>query len=259
MPAWLSIRSIADIEALEETPIEDRGWDKTVYELVLGGAALDPGKAAFLNLPTGNPMEEAVPTSYGAFLTQVHQAANLFNSLGVGKNDVVAIMLPIVPENFVAMIGAATAGILCPVNWMLERSQISAILDAVEAKVLVAQAPADGYDIWEKAARLGDQVDSLAHILQVALPGYPAEPERDFAALLRDHQGARLNFTPPATPDDTAIFAHTGGTTGMPKIARLRHRAIAYKCWAYSVLLETKPEHVQFAGSPLRIMNNNMR
>ncbi len=245
------IRGLADIEALEKTPFAERPTDRTVYELVRGGALIDPDKAAFLNLPAGNPREEPVAMTYGEFLSNVHRAANLFRHLGIGPGDSVGVLLPIVPQNFIVMIGAATAGILCPVNWMLKPVQISGILKAVEAKILIALAPADSFDIWEKACVIAKEVDSLEHILQVALPGASAEPDKDFDLLLKEQRGTGLDFPLDAGADDIAIHAHTGGTTGTPKIAQLRHRAIAYKVWAYSNLLATQADHMVFAGSPL--------
>ena len=85
------IRGLADIEALEKTPFAERPTDRTVYELVRGGALIDPDKAAFLNLPAGNPREEPVAMTYGEFLSNVHRAANLFRHLGIGPGDSVGV------------------------------------------------------------------------------------------------------------------------------------------------------------------------
>ncbi|MBT4588302.1 MAG: acyl-CoA synthetase [Rhodospirillaceae bacterium] len=245
------IRGIDDIRALEQVPYEDRNCEKTIFELVKDGALRDPEKVAFYNLPTGDPKEDAEIILFSELLEQIHQAANLFNELGVGKNDVVAVLLPIVPQYVVSMIAAATIGILCPINWMLKADHIAGILNAVEAKVLIALAPTEGYEIWSKVEAIEPQVGSLKHVLQVALPGNEVESDVSFDHLLKSQPGDRLNFKYDRTPDDIAIYAHTGGTTGVPKVAQLRNGAFAYKSWAYSEILSCKPEHVVFAGSPL--------
>ncbi|MBT7956501.1 MAG: acyl-CoA synthetase [Rhodospirillaceae bacterium] len=245
------LRGIDDIKVLEQTSYEDRNCERTVYELVKSGATIKPERIAFYNLPSGDPNEEAELITYREFLSLVHQAANLFNQLGVGPKDVVAVLLPILPANIVAMMGAVTAGILCPINWMLEADHIAGILNAVKAKVIVALAPTDGYEIWHKVELVQVQVKSLKHVLQVALPGQGADNAQNFERLLEGQNGAGLDFEYDASTDDIAVYAHTGGTTGLPKLAQLRHGAFAYKCWAYTELLENKPEHVVFAGSPL--------
>ena len=245
------IRSIDDIKALEQTPYEDRDCERTVYELVKNGATINPDRIAFYNLPNGDPHEEAGVITYGEFLSQVHQAANLFHQLGVGRNDVVAVLLPIIPANIIAMMGAVTAGILCPINWMLEANHIAGILNAARAKVVVALAPTDGYKIWHKIEQVKARVKSLNQVLKVALPGRSLDSDQNFDRLLEGQNGAGLDFELDATSDDIAVYAHTGGTTGLPKLAQLRHGAFAYKYWAYTELLESQPDHVVFAASPL--------
>lgn len=245
------IRDISDILEIEKVPFEQRDCNKTVYELLREGADLDPDRAAFLTLPTGDPDEEPLTTTYGEFLTQVHQAANLFNRMGVTRGDVVAILAPTLPQNYTAMLAAASVGIVCQINWMLNAEHIREILKSVNAKVLVTLAPAPDYEIWEKVEGLRKDVPSLAHVLQIALHGQTPDPEMDFDALIARENGAGLDFSNQPTPNDIALYAHTGGTTGVPKVAQLRHRAVAYKAWCYTLVLETAADHVVFAGSPL--------
>lgn len=250
-PSLSEICDINDIRTLEQTPYEDRHVEKSVYDLIRDGALIDPAKIAFYNLPNGDPFEEPATTTYGQFLKQVHQTANLFHSLGIGQHDVVAILLPIIPQNIVSMIAATTAGILCPINWALKADHIAGILNAVDAKVLVALGPTKGYEIWRLVEEIKSQVASLEHVIAVTLPGQAPSFDDDFDLLCSRQNGADLDFEASTTTNDIAIYAHTGGTTGVPKVAQLRHGAIAYKAWAYSEILETSSDHVVFASSPL--------
>lgn len=245
------IRGIADIEALERVPLEERSKLWTVHGLIVGGAAIDPDKAAILSLRNGSPDEAPEPISYRHLIDKIHRAANLFRSLGVGPTDAVAILLPIVPQNYFALLGAAAAGIACPINWMLEPGQIAALVGAARARVLVALGPTPGFEIWEKAMNLRGRIPGLRRILQVRGPGGITDEGSDFDVLCQGHSGARLEFDRIVDPGDVALYIHTGGTTGTPKIAKIVHRAIAYKCWAYSVLLAQEPRHTVFGGSPL--------
>jgi fatty-acyl-CoA synthase len=245
------IRGIADIEALERVPLESRNDVWTVYDVVMRGAAGNPEKAAFLCLQKGDPDETPEVITYRQLVDRMHKAANLFHSLGVGDGDSVAILLPIVPQCYFALLGAATAGIACPINWMLKPEQIASIMRAARTKVLVALGPTPGFDIWEKACALRELVPGLEHLLQVRAQGLEPGDAADFDTLCERQSGARLEFDRKCAPDDVALYVHTGGTTGMPKIARLVHRAIAYKCWVYSVILAQESSHTVFAGSPL--------
>lgn len=245
------IRYIADIEALESEPLENQSSTWTVYDLVCEGAALDPTKAAFQNLPTGDPDEPAEVISFEAFLALVRQAANHFHRLGIGPTDSVAVLLPIVPANYISMIAAMTAGILCPINWMLRPEQIGSILRATGCKVLVALGPTPGYEIWEKVEAFRSDVPTLQHALQVGLQDSKLGDGPNFDAAIANEPSDQLSFDRTIAPNDIAVYAHTGGTTGMPKIAQLLNRGFAYKAWAYSIILAQEPSHTVFAGSPL--------
>ncbi len=62
------------------------------------------------------------------------QAANLFRSLGIGETDVVAYVLPNCNETVVTLLGGMVAGIVNPINPLLEPEQIGAILRETKAQ-----------------------------------------------------------------------------------------------------------------------------
>ena len=53
----IKIRTLADIEALEQGPLEDKIALWTIYDLVCHGASLDPTRPAIHFLPAGSPDE----------------------------------------------------------------------------------------------------------------------------------------------------------------------------------------------------------
>ena len=73
----------------------------------------------------------------------------------------------------------------------------------------------------------------------------------DFRVLMETEPGDKLAFTDLPEPGDTAIYCPTGGTTGSPKLAPLRHESIAYKCHVYGWVLGFEPTDIIFAGTPL--------
>ena len=72
----------------------------------------------------------------------------------------------------------------------------------------------------------------LAWLMLVVLTvGGAVEGTLDFAAELARHDGAALSFVPPAGPDHVAALFHTGGTTGLPKLAQHTHANQLYAAW----------------------------
>ncbi len=243
------IRELADIEEIERIPLEQQNDVWTVPDLLKRGAALDPGKAALLYLKDGSPNENPEIVTYQQLTERVAQAVNLFHSLGVGANDSVAILMPTVPQNYVAMFAAATAGIAFPINWMLHPSQIGELMEAARSKVLVTLGPTPDYDIWGKAETLRQRFGKSLHILQVPGPGGRVDLQHNF-----DLRASRTKAADPArtiSADDTAFYIHTGGTTNKPKLARIPHRCIAYKSWAMALLTRQEPSQTVFGVSPL--------
>jgi len=133
---------------------------------------------------------------------------------------------------------------------MLEPLQLNALVAAAKAKVLVALGPADDFGIWDKARRIAQESDQIEHLIQVSALGEADPNAPDFAALLAG-QPAELSFQRAIRPDDTAIYLHTGGTTGAPKIARLKHRGMAYQRWANSAMKGLCRGDVVFGAGPL--------
>ena len=246
----IKIRTLADIEALEQGPLEDKIDLWTVYDLVCHGASLDPKRPAIHFLPTGSPDEAPETLTFGRFIGRVRQVANALSELGVGPKDAVAIMLPLVPQNYISLIAGTAAGIAAPVNWMLEPSQLTEIINATRAKVLVCLGPSPDFEIWDKVTAMRTRLTSVEHVLQVQAPG-AARIDSGLDELADRQPGDRLVSGRQIRADDVAIYAHTGGTTGTPKIAQLQHKGFAYKCWAYEILLEQEAGQAVFAVHPL--------
>ena len=126
------LQNDADIRALEATPYSDRIKAQSTYDALKLGAAHDPAAPAILFLAKADPEETPVTISYAQFIARVTQSANLFHELGVGPDDVVSFLLPLLPQSFFALFGAQAAGIANPVNPLLSATQITEILRAAE-------------------------------------------------------------------------------------------------------------------------------
>ena len=182
---------------------------------------------------------------------KVRQTANLLRRLFRWRNGVTGVLLPLVPENYFLLCGAPSAGILCPVNWAMKPPQIAAILNAAHAEVLVSLGPCPGFDIWETTLEVLKLAPGIKHVIQVRGPAGAVDADRDFTAMIAGERDDDLAFERELRPGDTAIYCATGGTTGLPKLAPLSHRGIAYKCHAYAWVLGHGPGDAWLAGSPL--------
>ena len=245
------IRTLADVQAFQRIPLEQRVDTWTVYEVVARGAGLNPAAAALHYLLDASPEDTPTTITYAQFMGQVHQTANLLRRLFGGKDGVVGVLLPLVPESYLLTVGGPSAGILCPVNPALKAPQLAAILNSARTEVLVSLGPTPGFDIWETARQVLALVPGIKHVLQVRGPGGAVDADKDFTALTAKERADGFSFQRALRPDDTAIYCPTGGSTGLPKLAKLSHRGIAYKCHAFGWVLGYRSGDVKFSGTPL--------
>ncbi len=175
--------------------------------------------------------------------------------LGVGPNDVVSLLLPNLLQTHFALWGAEAAGIVNPVNPLLEPGQIAAILRTAGTKVLIALGPLPGSDIWEKVVAIRPEVPSLTTVIQVLGQPHPEKEWLPFETYLEQYPADRLLSGRTIASDDYAAYFHTGGTTGTPKLARHTHANEVFDAWAMTQMADTRPEHVVLCGLPLFHVN----
>jgi fatty-acyl-CoA synthase len=241
----------AEVRAFEETPYRDRIAAESTYDAIRLGAAYNPEAPAIEFLPNADPADKPVVISHRDFVARVTQAANAFHSLGVGAEDVVSFLLPLLPEAFVTLFGAEAAGIANPVNPLLEPHQIAEILESAHTRVLVALGPMPGTDIWQKVEQVRGSLKHLKAIVQVHGPGDPANGIYSFEELLEAQPSDRLVSGRKICGDQTAAYFHTGGTTGTPKLVRHTHSNQVYQAWVINLLLKSRPGANLLFGMPL--------
>jgi hypothetical protein len=110
------------VEALESIPYDERVAVESTYEALRIGVSLAPDDPAIHFLLRGEPDEDPLTLTYRQYLGRV----NLLHDRGVGPRDVVSFLLPLLPHSYMVLFGAEAAGIVNPVNPMLEVRQIAA-------------------------------------------------------------------------------------------------------------------------------------
>ena len=245
----MSFATKADRDAVEnEMPWSKRDVSKTMYEFVNSVAKRHGQRPGVSFQITSGPNDKAETLNWQEFRDKSVQAANLLRRLGIGENDVVAYLLPICNEASLTLIGGSIAGIANPINPLLEPDQIAAILRETNAKVLVTLRAFPKSDLAQLAADAVAQAPNIETILEVDLNRYLTPPKSWIVRLIRpkvtashsakvldfnlelDKQNRALDFED-ATEDRVAAYFHTGGTTGMPKVAQHKYSGIVYNGW----------------------------
>ena len=241
----------ADVAAFEKVPYSERIAAASTYDAIRLGAAVNPNAPAIQFLPNASHEDEPVVITYAQLIARVTQTANALNELGVGANDVVSFMLPLVPQAFFTLFGAEAAGIANPVNPLLEPHQIAEILEAANTKVLVTLGPVPGTDIWDKVMKIRGELKNLKAIIVVGGPGDAANGIYAFDDLVAKQPHDRLISGRTIKAEDTAAYFHTGGTTGTPKLVRHTHANQVYQAWVCNVMLKSERGANILFGMPL--------
>lgn len=251
------IRSLANIERLEETPLEQALPVTSTYEIFCQSARLFGDKTALAFLRTADPAIEPIHWSYNHLLASIHQTANLLNSLDMRPNEAIAVLLPGCLEYHLALWGGEAAGIVLPLNPLLSDEKLVSLMRLAGASVLIAYGAEADANIWSKAMRIRDQVPTLHHVLRVAPHDEPVEarptlPEAvlDLNALRAQHADDRLVSGRQIAANDIAAYFHTGGTTGDPQLARHSHGAQVFTAWASVQMQGLSRSDVMINGFP---------
>ncbi|MFE9687236.1 acyl-CoA synthetase [Streptomyces sp. NPDC006285] len=249
----------ADLARVEAVPLAERGLPTTTYELLTRSAArYGPHPALHLLGERGAPWNKPETWTYDDLLARVHQAANVYLSLGLKAGGVVGLVLPNTGLTYAALLGAQTVGVANPVNPMLAEQHVVDILTATEAEILVTAGPQLAPLIWEKALRVTEQLPRLRGVLGVgALGAATTLPlfAGDLGQLLGDHPAEALATPLDRNAADLAAYFHTGGTTGTPKIAPHTHANEVYTAWALGCSGGFIDDSVALSGLPLFHVN----
>jgi fatty-acyl-CoA synthase len=252
MTAFASVTDVRAIEA--EGPWEAQVGARTIHEFLTRTQKAHGGRPAMSYQITSGPKDKAITLTWNDLHARVTQAANLFRNLGIGPTDVVAYVLPNSIETAVVLLGGAVAGIVNPVNPLLDAEQIASILRETNAKVVVTLKAFPKTDVPQKVAKALTMAPGVHTVLEVDLVHYLAPPKSWIVRLIRPKnpvlhsarvmdfaaacagQPKTLAFEDPAD-DRVASYFHTGGTTGMPKVAQHKASGMIYQGWLGSKLI----------------------
>lgn len=178
---------------------------------------------------------ERLPLSYGQLWQQIQDLVIQFNSLGVGRNDRVAIALPNSPEMAVAFLASASCATCAPLNPGYKAPEFDFYLRDLQAKVLIVQAGIDSPAIVVAQA-LNIPIIELTPITDAPAGIFTLKPRQSTPQF--HNQSIAQGF---AAPEDIALVLHTSGTTSRPKIVPLSHRNLCKSAANISATLQLTP------------------
>ncbi len=275
----MAVKNLADIEAIESVPLERHNLPDSTYAALQRCAARHGDAPALSFFLDAKQFQRTHDWTYAELFADITRAANAFHELGIGPRDVVAFLLPNLPETHFTIWGGEAAGIVMAINPLLEATQIGELLRAANAKLVVTLAPTPGSDLWQKLASQLDRLPGVRDIVWISMAPYVGtlpglalrwlawrEKKRqrglrihDLRSLMQRQPGERLSSDRQIRAEEHSSYFCTGGTTGLPKIAIRSHGSEVFNAWAMAANLQPrKPGQAIFCGLPLFHVNGQL-
>ncbi len=267
------IATLRDVEAIERRGPPSLAT--STYELIRRSAERDPDAPALSFFLTVDGHRQPEAWTYRELVARITQTANLFHRLGATKETVIALALPNLPETHFALWGGEAAGIVMPLNPLLDGAALGALLEASRAEILVTLAPQRGTEAWQRLLQLLGRPSSLKHVVVVTMTAQDGRADGEVAvsALARElpehlrahHFASSIAAEDPSalasgrafSPSDPSSWYATGGTTGLPKLAMRTHGNEVANAWSVSEAVGDGigPGKVVLCGLPLFHVN----
>jgi acyl-CoA synthetase (AMP-forming)/AMP-acid ligase II len=153
--------------------------------------------------------------TYDGLRALADQVRTALHTMGIGKGDRVAIVLPNGPEMATAFVTIAQTATTAPLNPAYRQEEYDFYLSDLKAKALVVM---DGYD----GPALASAINAGMAIVRLCVPQGAAA---GYFTLQSDSTGSADTNQP--NSDDIALILHTSGTTSRPKIVPLLQSNVA--------------------------------
>ncbi len=163
---------------------------------------------------------------------------------GVGKGDVVCLLMPNRPEYLAIWLGITrVGGVVALLNTSLTGAALAHCINLVRPKhIIVAEELAEAF------AGAADRLDGAPIVWR---HGGGDGPRVDIAVEALDDGPIPAADRPPLTLDDRCLYIYTSGTTGLPKAANLNHYRVYGAMLAFSAVMGTTERDRMYDCLPL--------
>ena len=213
---------------MAELPTSEFARGGCLHDLIRDQAAQHPDAVVIL-------APERRPLTYSRLYGQVVNIVDALNSLGIGRNDRVAIVLPNGPEMAAAFVAIGSGATTAPLNPAYRAEEFRFYLNDLSAKALVVEQGSDSPAV-AVAGELGVPVVEL-----IADDAGPAGAFTLSGSGSGSGGGAPAQGGP-AEPSDVALVLHTSGTTSRPKIVPLSHANVTASARNIAATLALAPQ-----------------
>jgi fatty-acyl-CoA synthase len=171
---------------------------------------------------------------------------------GVGKGDVVALLMTNRPEFVAIWLGIIRAGgTVALLNTNLAGAALALCVDSVKPKHAIVAA--DLIDAWTSTDGLRKTAPAV-WLHGDAAPGKAGEgshPRLDEKVGAFDGAPLTEAERPAVTIEDKALFIYTSGTTGLPKAANINHFRLMLAANGFAGVMNTGPDDVMYDCLPM--------
>ncbi len=155
------------------------------------------------------------PLSYGRLQWHIDNVIQALHTLGFGRHDRIALVLPNGPEMAVACLAVAASATCIPLNPAYGISEFDAYLPELRAKAVIVQAGLDS-PVRAAAHTHGLSIIELAPVLEAEAGNF----------VLTGETGSGIARQGCAQPEDFALVMATSGTTARPRLVPLTHATV---------------------------------
>src|SRR6266516_1123544 len=220
-----------------QVPEQKSGSPKNIRQLLEQRAQTMPDKYFLFSEAHGGRF------TYAEFDRAVNVIARMLSAHGIGKSDVISLLMPNSAEYIIAYFACWKLGALAgPVNSLLKEHEIEFVMNNSEAKAILVHS--------EFLERVENIRIRLPHLRSIIIFDNEAEATSEF------RQDCEPDVRPPGIiQSDDAIIIYTSGTTGKPKGCLLTHGNVIANARQISEWLHFTEEDRLLTIMPLFHMN----
>ena len=191
-------------ESINGPSFKESDEPKNLRELLESRVRLAPEKIFLFSETDGREF------SYAEFDAAVNRAARMLLSHGIGKGDVVSLLMPNSAEYIIAYFACFKTGALAgPINSLLKSQEIAYVINNSEAKLLLVHP-----EFRQRIEEISEELTQLRAVVEFETEALATKEFVDENEALPD---VLIGL------DDEAIIIYTSGTTGKPKGCLLTH------------------------------------
>ena len=176
------------------------------------------------------------PLTYRLLYDQIEYVGKTLNEMGVGLNDVVALVLPNSSELAVTFMGVASAATSAPLNPNYTESELQFYLSDMQAKAIIVLKGMESPAV---------NVARTENIKIIELESQHWEPAGLFK--LEGEKAEKAEKGGFAEPEDVALILHTSGTTSRPKLVPLTHLNVCACSHSIKRVLQLNSSRARFS------------